>query len=487
MDILDYLFANFLVDPGWCTSSLATKTATDCSQPKVMKREDKNADPLLKKSVQSTHQPVATTPQYVAKAVPAKLKDDRSGYAGMSSAEKVRQLDSAIFAAVGQPDTTSLTQLLNAHPHAGPGPAESSAGAAIRRFFRQVASWFNSDAVAWQSRKSARMLTKAARAGNTEAVRILLSRAMDLGKGRSMVEPALKIAVECGYPETVTLLLREVLRDDPEYVKNSELTALAAYKKHASVLEALVGQGMRLPPKRCWARYSMEIHDYLLWTDATGPRKGKSLPLSTAARTTLESAHAKLNWQFNVQLNGMLHRPMNAAQRACRREGLYACSRLSEVPAETYIDAGFTADTANKMAEALNANARRFSDPEGDRATAALGNAVASEFDRFIATGKVRPDLSRYLRTNGMYGLLIELVAAACESAASSASWDQPEAKRGALFAEAMVQAAIVQKAMVEKAAHSSGDSVLFMALLNMQMELLEMFCQTNLQEISSP
>jgi hypothetical protein len=136
----------------------------------------------------------------------------RARVLGSRRSRNIRKFDLAIDAAVKCQNIALLGRLLDAHPHAGRDPADKSPRACIASWFRQVASWFDGGAAAWQRRHAAERLKGAALAGNTAIIKILLDRCMDLGKEARMLEPALRSAVESGKPDATRLLLQEVLK-----------------------------------------------------------------------------------------------------------------------------------------------------------------------------------------------------------------------------------------------------------------------------------
>ena len=178
-----------------------------------------------------------------------------SKVAGSKQSHWIRELDDQILKALQKPGTALLTSLLDAHPHAACNPADHFIDAFIRGFFRHVASWFNSDAYAWQGQQAVLLLNEAAHVGNAEAVRILLDRGMDLQRDTAIIKKALRIAVTSGKTRAAGVLLREVLTDEPGYVKNPELTIAAARAEHTNVLTFLVDQGMALPAQSALLRY----------------------------------------------------------------------------------------------------------------------------------------------------------------------------------------------------------------------------------------
>jgi hypothetical protein len=178
-----------------------------------------------------------------------------SKVAGSKQSHWIRELDDQILKALQEPGTALLTSLLDAHPHAACNPADRSIGAFISNFFRHVACWFNSDAYAWQGKQAVILLNEAARVGNADAIRILLNRGMDLQRDTAIIKKALRIAVTSGKTRAAGVLLREVLTDEPRYVKDPELTIAAAHAEHTNVLTFLVDQGMALPAQSALLRY----------------------------------------------------------------------------------------------------------------------------------------------------------------------------------------------------------------------------------------
>lgn len=334
----------------------------------------------------------------------------QSEVAGMLCPKTIRQLDKEIDKAIKKaPDAMSLKELLDAHPHAGPDPADKSVGTFILDCFRKVASWFNSAAFAWQGKQAVALLNKAARAGNAEAIQILLDRGMDLAKDKPMVEPALRIAVASGNAEATRLLLGEVLRLDPGYCRNAELTGKAAHARQADVLEVLVEQGMALPPENSWPRYGQVIEGYLHWF--------------AAGKTTAWS--------------------------------------------------GFTAETVKRLVEKLDENVGRHIPQRVANAPAPLAKRIMRAFERITSTGKIRPDLLRHLMDQGMYGLVADMVVNAANLAAASPLWNAPDANRKVLFAIALDRSAGDRIDTVHQARDASGDPDLFDELLSPQLELL--------------
>jgi hypothetical protein len=327
----------------------------------------------------------------------------------------ISQLDNEIVSAIEAKNTESLRATLDAHPHAGPDPKDKSIGAFFLKCFREIASWFNSAAFAWQGKQAVGLLKEAARVGNAEAVQILLDRGMDLGKDKPMVEPALRIAVTSGNAEVTRLLLREVIREDPSYVKNVDLTGTAARAGHADVLEVLVEGGMALPPKNSWPHYGHVIESYLRWFEA--------------GKTTMWS--------------------------------------------------GFAAETVKRLVEKLDSNAGRYIPRRADSASANLKQAIADGFERFTTSGWIRPDLLKHLMDQGMYGLVAGMVVNAARLAVASPSWNTPGANRKAVFANALDQSAEHSKDTVHQAGDASGDPDLFDKLLSPQLELLIAYQQS--------
>lgn len=404
----------------------------------------------------------------------------RTEVIGSRRARNARGLDLAIDAAVQSENIRLLSSLLDVHPHAGPDPADRSPGACISSWFRQLASCFNSDAAAWQGRQAAKRLNAAARAGNTGMIQILLDRCMDLGKQASMLEPALRIAVEIGKPEATRLLLQEVLKKQPKYTNDGgDLTGLAARKKHANVLEVLVKLGMKLPAENSWQHRIPEIEVYLRWIADGRPGSVKQTLLSPLARRNWESVRNDLTPEFNSQLNGNRGN-LNDAQKNCQVAGLCACSTLRMADASTYADAGFTAETAGALAAKLEEKPESHIPGKARTASAGLARAVAREFDQFTNGEVNSKELTNRLVDKGMYGVVADLVVHAAESAVKSALWLTPNFNRKPLFAAALVKSASTQENIVQEAGDASGDSTQFHHLLRPQVELLASYCRTH-------
>ena len=336
-------------------------------------------------------------------------------FAGVLRAKKISRLDNEIFRAIEAQDTRSLRALLDDHPHAGPDPADNSVGAFFLKCFRKVASWFNSAAFAWQGKQAVALLNKAARVGNAEAVQILLDRGMDLARDRPMVEPALRIAVTNGHADATGLLLREVIREKPGYVKEAHFTTKAAHAGYTDVLEVLIEQGMALPPQESWPHYGQVIEGYLRW-------------IASDKTTT---------W------------------------------------------AGFTAETVKRLVEKLDSNAGRHIPRRADNAPATLRQAVADEFERITASGQIRPDLLKHLMDQGMYGLVADMVVNATSVAVAFPSWNAPGVNRKAVFAKALEQSAGDWIDIVHQAGDASGIPDQFDKLLSPQVDLLIAYQQS--------
>lgn len=399
---------------------------------------------------------------------------------GSGRASEIRALDLKISQAIEKKDPASLALLLDTHPHAGRDPADKSASACIRQFFRVIASWFDSDAFAWQGTQAVVLLEEAARAGNEESIRLLLERGMDLGKDKQMLEPALRIAVEKGNAEAVRLLLSGILQDDPQYAKYSELVDRAARGQKAGVLEVLVENSMALPAQKRWKHYSEPIRDYLRWK-ATGNAGTCDLAsLSCTAQRALSAAIREAH-QFRSQLNGIKRR-LNSAQNnflLAGIAGMVAASGLYKVQRETYTDAGFSQSTAELLASHLDLNAEAYIDGLKNNAMAKLATAVTAEFDRFLAGGEIRPDLLTFLLNNGMYAHAAFLVVTAFEEVRQDPAWQGSSDHDRPLLAKALVQSTIDQAPLVEQAAQLSGDAALFHSLLDLQLLLLCRSCST--------
>lgn len=397
----------------------------------------------------------------------------QSEVAGMLCPKTIRQLDKEIDKAIKKaPDAMSLKELLDAHPHAGSDPADKSVGTFILECFRKVASWFNSAAFAWQGKQAVALLNKAARAGNAEAIQILLDRGMDLAKDKPIAEPALQIAVASGNAEATRLLLGEVLRVDPGYCRNAELTGKAASEGHANVLEILVEQGMDLPEENFWPRFSIAIEDFLRWKAAVKQPAGGQKTLSRITQKDIKDKLDGLKPQFGWQLNGM-RCSLNEAQKRWRLAAMYAGPGLPEVEEHAYTKAGFTAGTAKRLVEELNSNAKHHIFNREKSASVTLAQVLADEFTNITSTGKIRPDLLKHLMDQGMYGLVADMVVDAATSATASQSWNAPDANRKVLFAIALDRSAGDWIDTVHQARDASGDPDLFDQLLSPQLELL--------------
>lgn len=388
------------------------------------------------------------------------------------SPNKTLTCDQSIRQAIQKQKNTKLAQLLNAHPHAGRDPADKSPGAFISRFFRTIASWFNSDAFMWQTGEAVDLLNEAARVGNTGAVEILLARCMDLHKDVPMLERALGLACAHGHAEAVEVLLKEILAINPAYSTDPTLAAKAAHKGRGNVLEILVKNGMALPLERAsWSRYGKAIEDFLWWSAARKSNAVAQERLLSVAQSDRKEKMARLKPQFGWHLN-RLRCCLNPAQKACLMAEMYAGVNLPLVDAQTFQDAGFTEQTASAVASELNANAVRQREA-GQAAPRSLSKAVAVEFARFTETGKSNTDLRAYLMKNGMYGVLAEAVEAAYMSAASDSSWTAPGADRGMLLAVALEKSAGEAMTRVYEDNHASGDLALFAKVLSPQLDLL--------------
>jgi hypothetical protein len=376
------------------------------------KAEVKSLDRSLDMPADSTRRAVTPSNKAVSASREAKrgLQESKHpGFPGVRRQKKITRLDKEIYKAIETQNTQSLRDLLDAHPHAGPDPADHSVGTFILDCFRRVASWFNSAACAWQGKQAVALLNKAARVGNAEAIQILLDRSMDLARDKPMVEPALRIAVASGNAVATRLLLREVIREEPGYAKNVDLTGKAARAGRADVLEVLVEEGMALPPKRYWPHYGQLIEGYLRWL--------------AAGKTTA--------W------------------------------------------AGFAAERVSRLVEKLDSNAGRYIPQRVNNPPATLAQEVIDEFERITASRRIRPDLLKYLMDQGMYGLLAEMVVDAARSAVASRSWNAPGANRRALFANALDRSAGNWITIVHRAGDASGDPDLFDELLSPQLDLL--------------
>ena len=409
--------------------------------------------------------------------LPGSIQPDGPG-SGRASATLA--LDLKISRAIQEKNSVSLALLLDAHPHAGRDPGDQSASACIRQFFRVVASWFDSDAFAWQRKQAVTLLEEAVRAGNKESIALLLARGMDLGKDEQMLEPALRIAVEKGDAPAVRLLLREILQHDSHYAKNAELVDSAARGAKAAVLEWLVEQGMAIPAQECWQHYPEPIRDFLCWKAAAEAGPCDLASLSCTAQRALREAK-KQTHQFRSQLNG-INRRLNSAQNNFLLAGIagpVAASGLYEIQHETYMDAGFSQNTAAELAVQLNSNAKEYVKGLQKNAIARLATAVAAEFDRFLASGEIRPDLLTFLLNNGMYAHAAFLVVAAFEEVRQDPARPGSSDQRRPSLAKALRQSAKDQAPLVEQAAQLSGDAALFHRLLDPQLVLLGCSCST--------
>lgn len=369
--------------------------------------------------------------------------------------------------AVEKGDSTSLKTLLDAHPYAGPDPKDRSTGTLIFRFFRQIASWFNSDASAWQGKQAVKLLEKAAAVGNVDVINILVDRCMDLGTDIRMIAPALYVAVAKGKPGATELLLKKALEIKPDYSLNVSLTTIAARRRRADVLEILVSNGMALPARaELWSRYGKAIGDYLKW--AAAGRQGTDAPelLSFVAQGILGENDIDLKHEFGRCLNGG---DLNQAQKAC------SVQALVKVDAKTYTEAGFTERTAKAMADAFNANASRHIARNSGNALATLAKAVTDEFDNFKENGFVWPYLREHLMNQGMYGVLADLVVTAFKSAAKQSMAQDTD--REMLLADALEKCAGEAEESLDTVRNASGDPDLFDKLLSPQLDLLIAYC----------
>lgn len=418
------------------------------------------------------------------KAVSANPEARASGQGSKSSkvsclqpANRISQLDHQISMAIQAGNKAVLTKLLDAHPHAGPDSADKSFGTFIRNCFREVASWFNSAAFAWQGEQAVALLNEAARVGDAGVVQILLDRGMDLAKDKPMLEPALWTAVTSGNAEATGLLLREVILVDPGYVKNVELTTKAASEGHAKVLEVLVEQGMALPKENSWPRFGKAIAGFLRWEAAARRPAGERKTLSFTAQRDIKDKLDGLKPQFGWQLNGM-RCSLNEAQKRWRLAAMYAGPGLLGVEEQAYTEAGFTVGTAKKLVEEFDSNADRYIFRRAKSASATLARVVADELANITSTGKIRPDLLKHLIDQGMYGLVADMVVDAARSAVASPLW-KAAANRKVLFLKALDQSAGARTEVVPQARAASGDPGLFDKLLNPQLELLVAYCES--------
>jgi len=143
------------------------------------------------------------------------------------------------------------------------------------------------------------------------------------------------------------------------------------------------------------------------------------------------------------------------------------------------MDAGFSQNTAAELAVQLNSNAKEYVWGLQKDAIARLATAVAAEFDRFLASGEIRPDLLTFLLNNGMYAHAAFLVVAAFEKVRQDPARPGSSDQRRPSLAKALRQSAKDQAPLVEQAAQLSGDAALFHRLLDPQLVLLGCSCST--------